>query len=86
MQLLQDALRLLGRAVLQDALYHSTAVRVSAQRVHLPGERANDELQCPWLDALDALLHHVISILILDALQYVPVELPHDLLLLLRTN
>lgn len=56
-QLGQHGRRLVGRAVLQDALDDAAAVWVRRQRVHLPGERVDDELQSARLHALDALLH-----------------------------
>lgn len=85
-ELLEDSLRLLGSAVLEYALYDAASVRMGAQRIDLPGERADDELKSPRLHALDTLLDYVIAILILDAFQYVTVELANDFLLLLRPD
>lgn len=85
-KLLQDALRLLGSAVLENTLDDAATVGMRAQCEHLAGERAYDELQRSRLDAFDALLNDVIPVLILDALQDMPVQFAHDLLLLLRAD
>lgn len=53
---------------------------------YLSLERVDDELQLERVHALDALLHDVVAVLVLDALQHVAVELAHDLLLLLRRD
>ena len=68
-ELLQDGLGLLRGAVLQDALDHPAAVRVGRECVHLTLECVNDELQATGLHRLDALLHHVVAVLIFDALE-----------------
>ena len=68
-ELLQDGLGLLRGAVLQDALDNPTAVGVSRECVHLTLECVNDELQATGLHRLDALLHHVVAVLIFDALE-----------------
>ena len=72
-ELLQDGVGLLPRAVLQDPLNHPAAVRVSGEVVHLSTEGVYDELEPAGLYGLDTLLHHVVSVLVLDTLQYVPV-------------
>lgn len=69
--------------MLQYALDDAAAVGVRAQSVHLPLEGVDDELQRMRLHALDALLHHVVAILVLDALEHVSVQFAHHLLLLL---
>lgn len=56
-QLGQHGRGLVGRAVLQDALDDAAAVRVRGQRVHLPRERVDYELQRRRLHALYALLY-----------------------------
>ena len=48
-------------------------------QTHLRLEGIDDELQLVGVDALDALLHDVVPVLVLDALQHVSVELRHDL-------
>lgn len=65
-QLGQHGRRLLGRAVLQDPLDDAAAVRVRGQRVHLPRERVDYELQRRRLHALNTLLY-----LQQDASQYI---------------
>lgn len=56
-QLTEHGRGLVGRAVLQDALDDATAVRVRRQRIHLPRECANYELQSRWLHTFDTFLH-----------------------------
>jgi hypothetical protein len=46
---------------------------------YLSLEGVDDELQVLWDDALDALLHHVIPVLVLDALQHMALQLLHYL-------
>ena len=74
-ELLQDGSGLLGGAVLEDALDHPTAVRMGREVVHLALERVYDELQPTWLHSLDALLHNVVPVLVLDALKNIAVKL-----------
>ena len=74
-ELLQDGSGLLGGAVLEDALDHPTAVRMGREVVHLTLERVYDELQSTWLHSLDALLHNVVPVLVLDALKNIAVKL-----------
>lgn len=81
-QLLKDTLSLFRGAMLENTLDHSTSVGVGAQGVDLPCECADHKLQSPRFDALDALLHHVVPVLIFDALQNVSVQFSDDLLLL----
>lgn len=85
-QLLQDTLSLFRGAMLENTLYHSATVGMSAQGINLAGESSDYELQCPWFDALDAFLHNVISILIFNAFQNVSVQFPDYLLLLFRSD
>lgn len=73
-ELLQDGGGLLRGAVLEDALNHPTAVRMSREVVHLALERVNDELQPAGLHSLDAFLHNVVPVLVLDALQNIAVK------------
>lgn len=56
-QLSEHGCSLFGRAVLEDALDYAAAVRVSRQRVHLPHERVDYELQRRWLHALNTFLY-----------------------------
>lgn len=48
---------------------------------HLSLEGVDDELQGLRLHTLDAFLHHVVPVLVLDALEHVPVQLPNHLVL-----
>lgn len=48
---------------------------------HLSLKGVYDEVQRVRLDALDALLHHVVAVLVLHTLQHVAVQLPHHLAL-----
>ena len=68
-ELLQDGGGLLRGAVFEDTLDHTTAVRMSREGEHLALECVNDELQATGLHGLDALLHHVVAVLIFDALK-----------------
>ena len=68
-ELLQDWLGLLRGAVFEDALDHPTTVRMSREGEHLALECVNDELQATGLHGFDALLHHVVAVLIFDALK-----------------
>lgn len=56
---------------------------VSEQRegAHLSLKGLDDEVQRVGLDAFDALLHHVVAVLVLYALQHVAVQLAHHLTL-----
>ena len=74
-ELLQDGGGLLGGAVLENALDHATAVRMGGEVVHLALERVYDELQPTWLHSLDALLHNMVPVLVLDALKNIAVKL-----------
>ena len=73
-QLLQDWRGLVARAVLQDPLDDPAAVGVGGQVVHLASEGVNDELESAGLYSLDTLLDHVVTILVFDTLQHVPVK------------
>uniref|UniRef100_A0A182ME58 WASH complex subunit 7 central domain-containing protein n=1 Tax=Anopheles culicifacies TaxID=139723 RepID=A0A182ME58_9DIPT len=59
---------LLRCAVFQYPLDHPTSVRMCTERVHLITECVDDKLQRARIDALDALLYHVVTVLILHAL------------------
>lgn len=48
---------------------------------HLSLEGVDDEVQRVGLDTLDALLHHMVTILVLHTLQHVAVQLSHHLTL-----
>lgn len=56
-------------------------VRVSLWGTHLSLEGVDDEVQRVRLDTLDALLHHMVTILVLHTLEHVAVQLPHHLAL-----
>ena len=45
---------------------------------HLALEGVDDELEVDRLDALDALLDHVVPVLVLDALEHVTLQLGND--------
>lgn len=53
------------------------------EQIYLSLEGADDKLERVRVDALDALLHHVVAILVLDALEHVAVEFSDNLMLLL---
>lgn len=57
-----------------------------AEVTHLSLEGVYDEVQRVRLDALDALLDHVVTVLVLHTLQHVAVQLPHHLTLRGRTD
>ena len=73
-ELLQDGRGLVPGAVLQDPLDDPAAVGVGGEVVDLPSEGVNDELEPGGLHRLDALLDHVVAVLVLHALQNVPVQ------------
>ena len=50
----------------------------------MSSEGVNDELEKPGVHALDALLDHVVAVLVLDALEDVALELGDDDLLLVH--
>lgn len=54
---------------------------VRTEGTHLSLEGVYDEVQRMRLDTLDTLLHHVVTVLILHALQHMAVQLPHHLAL-----
>ncbi|TNN85758.1 hypothetical protein EYF80_004005 [Liparis tanakae] len=104
MELLQYRQRLIRKAVFENALNDSAAIRIEDCCCHraevsvavatypVPGEdRANgthlslkgvdDEVQRMRLNTLDAFLHHVVTVLVLYALQNMAVQLPHHLTL-----
>lgn len=51
------------------------------EETHLSLKGVYDEVQRMRLDTLDALLHHVVTVLVLHALQHMAVQLPHHLTL-----
>jgi hypothetical protein len=69
-------------------IYHTENVTVSCTKanLYLSLEGADDEREGVRVDALDALLHHVVAVLVLDALEHVAVEFGDDLVLLLRRD
>lgn len=54
---------------------------VHTKGTHLSLEGINDEVQGVWLDTLDTLLHHVVTVLVLHTLQHMAVQFPHHLAL-----
>lgn len=56
-------------------------VCVPTEATHLSLEGVYDEVQRVRLDALDTLLHHVVTVLVLHTLQHMAVQLPHHLTL-----
>lgn len=67
MQLSQNGRRLFRGAMLQNALDNSASIWVRGEVIDLVGERRNDELQRVRIDAFDAFLNHVITVLVFDA-------------------
>lgn len=67
MKLLQDGCLGLFIAVLQHPLNHSAAVWVSRQRLNLPVESVNDELDMFSRYTFDCFLDDVVPVLVLDA-------------------
>lgn len=51
-------------------------------RTYLPLKCINDKLQGLRLHALDALLHHVVTVLVFHTLQDMAIQLPYHLVLL----
>lgn len=69
--------------MLSKAMYKNTKKEsVSWGRTHLPLKGVDDELQGLRLHTLDALLHHVVPVLVFHALEDVAVQLPYHLILL----
>ena len=73
-ELLQDGVGLVARAVLQDPLDDPAAVGMGGEVVHLPAEGVNDELEPGGLHGLDTFLHHVVPVLVLHALENISVQ------------
>lgn len=73
---------LLSSAMLQNALNNSASIGMCAERINLTSKSVYNELQSDRLYAFDAFLHDMISILILDAFQYMSIQLSHNFLLL----
>ncbi len=61
--------------------YTNIQLAHSSIETHLSFEGINDELKSMRLDTLNALLHHMIAILIFHTLQHVSVKLPNHLIL-----
>lgn len=68
-KLLQDREGLVGETVFQDPLDHPTAIWVRRQSKHLPLECIDDELQRLGLYTFNALLNHMVAILVFHTLQ-----------------
>lgn len=68
--------------MLQNPLNHSAAIRMRGQSKHLPLKRIDDELQRLGLHTFDALLHHVIAILVFHTLEDVAIQFPNHFILL----
>lgn len=85
-QLVENGRRLLVHAMLQYSLNNSTPVRVRRQMVHLLQHVAHYEIDRARLATLDAFLNNVVSVLILDALDDVALELVRHLHLILGAN
>ena len=75
MQLDQQRPTLLLPAVLKDTLQHPARVAVRRQRKHMTPERRRDKVNRIRVEALNDLLHHVICVLVLDALHNVAIQL-----------
>lgn len=67
----------------QHPLYDSTTIRVDGETLNVPRETVEDELYMLGRYSFDGFLDHVISILILDAFQYVVFEFLDQLCLLI---
>lgn len=67
--------------MLENSLHHAASVGVGSQREDLIVERIHDEAQTLGWHTFDALLHHMIAILVFDALQQVLLELGNKLIL-----
>ena len=73
-QLVEYGPRLFGYAVLEYALDDATPVRMRGQVVHLLQHVAHNEIYGLRFAALDALLDHVVAILVFDAFHDVALE------------
>ncbi len=73
-------------AVFQNPLDNSTAVRMRGKNVHLALEGFDDELNVLSRHTLNGFLHHVIAVLIFDALQDIDLQLFHQLGLLISED
>jgi hypothetical protein len=63
--------------VLEHALNNAAAKGVGRETVNLPDEGVGDESDVFCWDSLNGLLHNVVPVLILDALENVWLELLH---------
>merc|ERR1711871_1434141 len=68
--LFQDGCGLLWRAILQNALQHTTPILIGGQLRCLAIEGLHDEVDHSSVQLLNGLLHHMIAILVFDALQH----------------
>ena len=73
-ELLQDGVGLVARAVLQDPLDDPAAVWMCGEVVHLTSEGVNDELEPGGLHRLDTFLNHVVSVLVFHTLENIAVQ------------
>lgn len=85
-QLLEYRLGLLAIAMLEYTLYDTTSVRMRGQVHDLLEHVVHNEIDGFRVAALDALLNHVIAVLIFDALDHVTLELACHLNLRLRAD
>lgn len=84
---LQDRLGLLVLAVLQDALDHTAAVGVHAELAYslsLFSDSADNEVDSLIGKLLDALLDHMVPVLVIDAVQHGVLKLLNKQLLLIE--
>lgn len=86
MKLSKNGCGLFDSTVLEDALDDPTAVRMCRYGMHVSPESVYHELEVFWGHALDALLYHMVAILVLNKLQHRAVEFLHYADLLVETH
>jgi hypothetical protein len=83
-EFLENSSLIVWFAVLQDPLNNPAAVRMSSKDVDLAPEGIDDELYVFSRYTLDSLLNNMVSILILDTLENISLQLFNELSLLVR--
>ena len=73
-------------AIFQHALYDPTAILVGRQFLNVTSEGVDDELDMFSGYSLESFLNHMVSILILDALENAVLKFPNQLRLLVGQN
>jgi hypothetical protein len=85
-ELLENSDLIMRFAVLQNALDNTAAIRMSGKDMNLASEGVNNELDMLSWNAFNSLLHYVVSVLVLHALENIGLELFHEFGLLISKD